>query len=56
VLSPPRRRKTRQEKLAKKKPAKKKFAKKNLPRRANHLHMFIIARIEPAPGNRSRAF
>jgi hypothetical protein len=24
--------------------------------RANHLHMFIIAGIEPAPGNWSRAF
>jgi hypothetical protein len=29
---------------------------KNLTRRANHRHMFIIARIEPAPGNRSRVF
>ena len=29
---------------------------RNLTRRANHWHVFIIARIEPAPGNRSRAF
>src|ERR1700731_3481863 len=29
---------------------------KNLTRRANHRHIFIIARIEPAPGSRSRAF
>jgi hypothetical protein len=26
-------------------------AKKVLTRRANHLHIFNIARIEPAPGN-----
>ena len=31
-------------------------AKKNLPRRANHRHMFNIARIKPAPGSRPRAF
>jgi hypothetical protein len=30
--------------------------KKILPRRANHRHIDIIAIIEPAPGNRSRAF
>jgi hypothetical protein len=31
--------------------------RKNLTRRANHRHIFIIARIaEPAPGNRPRAF
>ena len=29
---------------------------KNLTRRANHRHIFIIARIEPAPGNRPRVF
>ena len=29
---------------------------KNLTRRANHRHSFIIARTEPAPGNRLRAF
>jgi hypothetical protein len=28
----------------------------SLPRRANHRHIVIIARIEPAPGNRPRAF
>jgi hypothetical protein len=27
-----------------------------LTRRANHRHIVIIARIEPAPGNRPRAF
>jgi hypothetical protein len=31
--------------------------RKNLTRRANHQHIFIIARIsEPAPGNWPRAF
>ena len=31
--------------------------KKSLTRRANHRHIFIIARIsKPAPGNRPRAF
>jgi hypothetical protein len=29
---------------------------KNLTRRANHRHIVILAAIEPAPGNRSRAF
>jgi hypothetical protein len=29
---------------------------KNLTRRANHRHNFNVARIKPAPGNRSRAF
>jgi hypothetical protein len=31
-------------------------SKKILPRRANHRHIDIIATIEPAPGNWSRAF
>jgi hypothetical protein len=31
-------------------------ARKNLTRRANHRHIVIVATIEPAPGNRSRAF
>jgi hypothetical protein len=30
--------------------------KENLTRRANQLHIFNIARIKPAPGNRPRAF
>jgi len=29
---------------------------KNLTRRANHRHIFIVASIEPAPGNRPRVF
>jgi hypothetical protein len=29
---------------------------RNLTRRANHWHVFIIARIEPAPGNRVAGF
>jgi hypothetical protein len=35
---------------------RKNLPRKNLPCRANQLHMFTIARIEPAPENRSRAF
>jgi hypothetical protein len=42
--------------LKKKLAQEKTCSRKDLPRRANHLHMFTIARIKPAPGNRSRAF
>jgi hypothetical protein len=42
---------------AKKQSDRRRTIQKNLTRRANHRHAFIIARIlEPAPGNRSRAF
>jgi hypothetical protein len=39
-----------------KKLLQKALSKKILPRRANHRHIDIIAIIEPAPGNWSRAF